>query len=216
MTAPAFSTIVKSFTINSRFRFDIFTKQPALLARKKHYILRLYTKKYLRVYLEKQYGSPIVFSTNNHFGLCLAGLLQNPIEFHHKKEFLRMRVDRLDEIMEIHIPHSFLKNRSRKGFDVQESHQISLTKLFEEKFEDHLFEYCLAHCSAGKAKNDVIRDFCKRYGIEIGDEDDDHISMDALIKKEYRKKKEIENLEKAAPHLSFEKPRFLQAAFMFS
>jgi hypothetical protein len=208
---------VSSFSRYCRFDFDIFTKQQQLpLARKKHYILRLYTKKYLRVYLEKLYGSPIVFATTNYFGISLAGLLQNPLEFHDKKEYLRLRVDKLDEQIEIHIPHSFVKNRSRKGFDVEESHQISIMKLFEEKFEDHLYEYCLAHCSAGKQKSEVIREFCNRYGIKIGEEADDHVTMDALVKKEYRKKKEIEKIKEAAPDLSTVKPLFRQTALFFS
>lgn len=156
--------------------------------KKSYFTISVLTKPYLKKYFHTKYGNPIIFSTENYFGICLAGLLQRPVRIHKKKDFLRMRVDKFTELMDILCPISFLTN-DVLGTYISDSHTISLNKLFEEKFEEELTFFSTVLNICGVETKDAIEEFCKNYNIEVGSD----ISFEALKKKEYRFRKNLEN-----------------------
>lgn len=171
------------------------------------FTITVQTKPYIKKYLHAKYGNPLIFSTDNYFGICLAGLLQRPIRVHKKKEALRLRTDRFNAFLEISCPMSFLTN-DVLGFDISDSNVISLNKLFEEKFEEELTFYTTILNICGVETKDALEDFCKNYDIEIGDD----ISFDALKKKEYRFRKKYTNI---SAQVSRENKRVIQNTLMF-
>jgi hypothetical protein len=44
--------------------------------------------------------------------------------------------------MEIHLPITFLTER-RGGFAISDAHTITINKLFENRFEEDLWKFCL-------------------------------------------------------------------------
>lgn len=171
-----------------------------------YFSVSIHTKPFLKKYLETLYGSPIIFQTDNYFGMSVAGLLDNPIEFHKTKAELRLRTDRYTTRLDIHCPMTFLTKR-RFGFHISDQHTISLNKLFELRFEEDLYKFCLTYSIMGIDNKVAIDDFCRCYGIEI----EDDISFEAIKKKEYRYRKELEN---RAPQMSRKKIASIQPAFL--
>ncbi len=148
---------------------------------KSYFTISIFTKPYLKKYLETRYGSPITFTTDNYFGMSVVSLLERPLHIHKKKEFIRLRTDRFEDKLIIHCPISFL-SKYRYGVDITDEKTISLNKLFEEKFEEELTFFCQILSICGVEIKDALEEFCKNFNIDIGTD----ISYDALKKKEYR------------------------------
>ena len=81
--------------------------------------------------------------------------------------------------------------QSHYGTDLPAQNVILINKLFEKNFEKDLSHYCIL--KSGTIKN-RIEEFCNFHNIEVGNEDTDHISFEALIKKEYRLRKNRQNV----------------------
>lgn len=164
----------------------------------KTFAVTIQTKPYLKKYLESLYGSPLVFTTKNHFGMIVASSLEKPIEFHHKKEVLKRRTDKYDATLQIHCPKTFFKKR-RFGLDTSEKQTITINKLVETQFEEELWKTALyMQAMAGSEIKEALEYFCRNHNIII----DEDITYEALKQKEFRFRKKK---EKSAPQLSREK-----------
>ncbi|MEJ7830818.1 MAG: hypothetical protein WKF91_21615 [Segetibacter sp.] len=154
---------------------------------RKHFELTIPTKPYLKKYLQALYGEPLFFTINNHFGICIAAFLWRPIQFHHRKELLKIRTDKFEDKLTINLPMAFLTAR-QSGFYISDNHIITLNKLFENRFEEDLWRFCMAMNLRKRETKDAIEDFCYVYKISI----DDDITFEALKKKEWRFRKKME------------------------
>ncbi len=154
---------------------------------RKHFELTIPTKPYLKKYLHALYGDPLFFTIHNHFGICIAAFLSRPFQFHHRKELLKIRTDKFEDQLTINLPMAFLTSR-QAGFDISDNHIITLNKLFENRFEEDLWRFCMAMNLRKRETKDAIEDFCCVYNISI----DDDITFEALKKKEWRFRKKME------------------------
>lgn len=150
------------------------------------------------------YGSPLIFTLDNHFGVMFAALLERPLEIKKSEDKIRMRVDVYDTVMEVHCPMNFLK-RNIYGFEVKNEHVISLNKLFEERFDEDLYRFCFAYQLSGREKKEAIEMFCNAYGLEF----DVDVTYESLRKKEWRFSK---NIETSFPQVSQTKAANVQFA----
>jgi hypothetical protein len=174
---------------------------------KKHFDLTIQTKPYLKKYFQTLYGDvkqgkEIFFSTDNLFGICIAAFLFRPLKFHHRKEMLRLRTDKFDAAMNIHLPITILTER-RGGFEISDQHTITINKLFEQRFEEDLWKFCLIENIKDVETKDALEKFCDLYNIVI----DEDITYEAIKKKEWRYRKKMKN---SAPQLSREELMVLE------
>jgi hypothetical protein len=79
--------------------------------------------------------------------------------------------------------------------------------MIEEKFEDHLCSFCKLYLKMGIEKKQAIQEFCEEHSIEI----DEDITMDNLIKMEYRCRQKKD--KKNPPLLSFGEKGSFQPSF---
>lgn len=172
---------------------------------KAYFSVTILTKPYLKKYLHTLYGNPIVFTTDNLFGVIIAAMLERPIEFQRTKEALRCRVDHYTQSVEIHCPMAFL-TKGRYGFDINERHILTLNKFYEAIFEEKLYQFCAMHSIGRVEIKDSLEEFCRLHGIEI----DEDITWEALKKKEYRYRKNLQNI---SPQLSPQNSPQLQFCF---
>lgn len=172
------------------------------------------TKAYLKKYLLTLYGEPLRFTSDNEFGMCLASFIYRPVSNSQQsgankeavpvlalksqqgKEALRMRFDKYDTLLDIHLPKNFLTQR-RGGFEIKEEHVIVLNRLFEKKFESDLWHKCNLMSILGIEIKEALVLITDSYNIVI----DEDITMDSLVRKEYRFRKKMELV---APKLSAE------------
>ncbi|HEX8357713.1 MAG TPA: hypothetical protein VF610_09885 [Segetibacter sp.] len=154
----------------------------------------------MKKYLESLYGSPLILSTDNCFGIVVEALLSRPTEDHNTPAVLRQRFDKYTTPLEIFLPD---RNRlKRKGFVFTDKHTLALNKFFERQFCEQLLTWCELGVVYKVEFKKNIEEFCWRYKINIGGQADDDISFDALKKKEYRFRKK--NEEKKQPVRSSE------------
>ena len=153
-----------------------------------HYSIVIPTKPYIKQYLQALYGSPVIFNSSNCFGIILASLLERPYKSHKRKNILSFRVfDKFDTELHVYLPKSWLKNY-KYGHTLRDQNIIGLNKFFENQFEEDLYKACeLARIYKVELKK-AMEEFCWRHCIEI----EEHISFEALKKKEYRYRMEKE------------------------
>ncbi len=145
-----------------------------------YYLYKIPTKKYMRCYLQKLYGSPLVFTSNNYFGTTLLGFLtmrcpQKITKLQHQ------HVDQFDTPLEIYMPRYFLTNK-RFMTDLPAENIVALNKHFENRFVEDLARYTLTMQLLDVPIQESTEDFCTRHGIEI----EEHIGLEAIWKKEQR------------------------------
>lgn len=147
-----------------------------------HFSLIIYTKPYLKKYLQSLYGNPIIFDKDNLFGVTIAAFLEKPLDFHVTKEELRCRTDKYTEKLEIFLPKTILTKRRSTGYDLSDANTITLNKFFETRFTEDLARWCELGMVYKVEFKKNIEDFCHRYKIEL----EYDITFDAIKKKEYR------------------------------
>jgi len=168
-----------------------------------YYPLIIPTKPYIKQYLQALYGNPVIFNSSNSLGIILVALLERPFKSHKRKDILSFRVfDKFDTPMHTYLPKSWLKNY-KYGHTLSDQNIIALNKFFENQFEEDLYKACeLARIYKVELKK-AMEEFCWRHCIEI----EEHISFEALKKKEYRfrieqEKQKQKTLQKHPPPLS--------------
>lgn len=144
------------------------------------------TKPYLKKYLQHLYGCPLVFSTNNYFGISLAAFLTSPLSFHESAEVLHCRTDKFTDTIEIWFPDNF--KQKRKSFSITDRHTITFNKLFENRFSEDLYKWCDLGMIYQVEFKKSMQDFCWRHNIEIPED----ITYDAIKQKEWRYREKIE------------------------
>jgi hypothetical protein len=164
-----------------------------------YFIIKLPTKAYLKKYLQTLYGTLVSFSTRDYFGMSIASALENPLRIQHRPCITKIRFDTFDTILDIKAPRWWLE-KYQFGHVLNEHQVITINKLFETKFEDDLYNFCTQLSFVGVETKIAILQFCDRFNIEI----DVDVTYEALKKKEYRFRK---NLEKNTAQLSREGTR---------
>ena len=122
--------------------------------------------------------------------MLVAAYMERPLKFGVTAEELHQRFDSYTVPLEIFLPNHL--RDQRRPFTVNDKNTLSLNKLFENHFCEKLFDWVSYGILYQVELKKNIMDFCWRNKISIGDEADDDISIDAIIKKErrYRRKKE--------------------------
>ena len=154
------------------------------------------TKEYIKPYIETNFGIPARFTPNSYFGIVLQSMIDNPLRVRKKKLEIEHRCfDKFTAPLALAFPKWFIMRREY-ALNISDLHIITLNKLFEEKFELDFHNFCLMYVLHGKQIKIAIEDFCTANKIEI----DQHISYDALKKKEYRYR--LENAKKLSKFTS--------------
>jgi len=173
---------------------------------KKSVTIQLPTKPYLKKYIQAQYGNPVCFSTKNYFGLTVAISLKKPLRSQDSPAAKRIRFDSFTSSINIKAAPSFLSHYDY-DLSISENQALTVNKLMEAKFEEELYQFCLALYMVGIETKDALQAFCNKYGIEI----EEDIAFDTLKKKEYRFRKEV---EKKNAELSRQKTKELLKNFV--
>lgn len=154
---------------------------------KKSISIQVPTKPYLKKYIEAQYGCPVNFTTKNYFGLTVALSLKKPMRNAQGETIKKMRFDSFTSSITIKAAPSFLTHYDY-DLSINENQALTVNKLMEEKFEEDLYQFCSVMFLLGIETKEALGAFCTRYNLEI----DEDIAFEALKKKEYRKRKEVE------------------------
>lgn len=155
---------------------------------KSHFGITIPTKPYLSKYLQALYGSPIVFTTRTYFGTSLLGYLNTRLYTQHESLTFQ-KFNTFSCNLQVMLPNYWVNERKYMIYLTQ-TNIIYLNKHFEEKFEEDLYRFCLLQTSKGMQRQKTIELFCNLHNIEL----DQDISLDALIKKEFRQRKQVEKL----------------------
>jgi len=152
-----------------------------------HFPLNIPVKPYIKHYLHALYGSTIIFTPNNYFGIVLASLLQRPLRHHYPPTVLTYRVfDKFDDTLTVYLPKWWL-TKYEFGHTLTNNQIISVNKLFEERFEEDLLKACSLAAIYNVEIKQALEEFCMRHNISI----EEHITYETLRKKEYRKRMQI-------------------------
>lgn len=147
----------------------------------KYLSITLPTKTYLKKYMQSLYGESLIFERYDYYGMVIASSLVRSVYPERAKELINQALDKYPDAMVFHMPLQWLK-KGYYGTDVDEKHSLFINKMIEEKFEDHLCSFCKLYTQMGIEKKQAIEEFCTEHNLEI----DQDISMDNLIKTEYR------------------------------
>ena len=150
----------------------------------KHYSITIPTKPYLKKYIQSLYGSPVVFTKENYFGMSVLGFMDRKFYFRESKELVHRYFDKFSDPMQMYFPRWWML-QAHYGTDLPPQNIVSINKLFEERFEGDMCMHALLHSICGVQIKDALEDFCNLHHIII----DEDISYDALIKKESRTRK---------------------------
>ena len=158
-----------------------------------YFSLMFFTKPYLKKYLQSTYGSPVYLTKTNRLGMVLSAMMQRPERIHRKKHEIVVRLDKFTTVMEIMLPDNLKK--SWRPCDLGEEQVITINKFFELQFCEELYQDVARAIVYKVELKKSIRAFCHRHMI-LTEQNDEDISMDAIIKKErrYRREKELRAL----------------------
>jgi hypothetical protein len=157
---------------------------------KGYFSITILTKAYLKNYLQTRYGNPLIFNKGNDFGMLVAAYMERPLKFGVTAEELHQRFDLYTVPLEIFLPNHL--RDQRRPIAVNDQNTLSLNRLFESHFCEKLFDWVSYGIIYQVELKKNIQEFCWRHKISIGNDYDDDISIDAIIRKErrYRRKKE--------------------------
>jgi hypothetical protein len=161
------------------------------------------TKAYLKKYIHTLYGDPVVIKASNVFADVFLAMLQVPVPVKHSRPLLDQQLNRYSSIVEVKVPVSmFYRLPKEPG----EHSVIRINRFFENRFEEDLAK-TVGHMQAilQIERQQAIEKFAEDHRIDI----DVDITMDALKKKDYRFRKEKEEISKLSlPNLSSAKNLF--------
>lgn len=174
---------------------------------KKSFCLTIRTKPYLKKYLLTLYGETqatctenpptgkLAFSIDNLFGVIVAAFLYRPLDFRKNAALLKNRADRFDTPLDVELPMTVYTKGHGPGYAIDDDRIITLNKLFENKFEEDLWQFVLIRNIGDVETKDALLEFAARYNIEI----DEDITYECLKKKEWRYR---QKMKKTSPQLS--------------
>ncbi len=156
----------------------------------KSYIINIKTKPYIRKYLMAKYGHPIPLNYSSLIGAAVMAFLSKtvPTDTHQFKKDIRYRHFTRDIFFTI--AQSQI-NTCRHGLNVTQTQTICINRFFEAEFEEYLFHQVnfMLMKNPDLQRRQAIEQFAKNFGIEL----DEDISLDGLIKSEYRTRTNFEN-----------------------
>lgn len=164
---------------------SVFLNEPPHMKNTKYHTVYLPCKPYIRKYILSRYGYPFVATNKTTFGsfvnLCLEKniytneALYQPVLTKHYTEKLAINISNWQFV--------------RIGFDFSPEKVIELNRFIEAMFEDHLCDFVSVKFGVvPDTRKELINAFAKMYNIEP----EYDISMNALVKIEYRRRQEIE------------------------
>ena len=87
------------------------------------------------------------------------------------------------------------------GYDFPDAKVVEINQFLESRFEEHMFMWVDARAVPGKQRKKLIEKFVEKHGISV----EEDISLHALVKTEYRMRRELERnlkaIQQAPPEL---------------
>jgi hypothetical protein len=149
----------------------------------KFFTVQIPTSVYLKVFVEREFGSPVPINNHSLLGVFLIGTLQktNPItRFSWVQKNLRFQ--HFTEKIVCIAPISLMKDF---GFSVTEDQVIQINRFFEQYFDRELYYYVKHRVNSNERYSgykEAIQSFATHYGLVL----EEHITYEALKKMEYR------------------------------
>jgi len=150
----------------------------------KYYLVKVPCKRYIRKFITSIFGDPVKADRSSSVGCFLNSILtKNTYESRNIGDVFDTKY------MHDHIPFMINKFQfTHIGFDVPKDKVLELNRYLENMFEEMLYSYCHVRIDINPERKKLIEEFVRLYKIEV----DEDISMDALVKMEYRFRKGIE------------------------
>lgn len=152
----------------------------------KNFMVNIPTKPYLKKYLVAKYGAPIPLTHQTLIGSAVLGFLSKEVPADTKKMDTDLRFKHFTKQVWFTLPQHHV-NKGRHGLNISDPQIISLNRYFENEFEESMFHCCnyIQLASSTIQRKQALEIFVGRFGIEI----DEDITMDCLIKTDYRTRK---------------------------
>lgn len=154
------------------------------------YTVKIPTKPYLKKFVSKQYGLPFLIDYNSVFGMMLNTLLEKnnyrvlPLECRDKK------LHSFTASIDIQKPSSYFLNY-RNTLNPNSNSIILINRFLEILFTQELHHYCQKNIQQNTrypGYQEAIQSYVQKMDIEIPED----ITLDALIKAQYRYRKKLE------------------------
>lgn len=156
----------------------------------KSYMINIKTKPYIRKYLIAKYGHPIPLNYSTLIGATVLGFLSKtvPTDTHQFAKDIRYKHFTRDIFFTI---ASSRVNNYSHGLNVTQNQTICINRFFENEFEEYLYHYTNFAIAKNPTvqRRQALQSIAESFGMEI----DEDITMDCLIKAEYRKRLFFEN-----------------------
>ncbi|RYD85577.1 MAG: hypothetical protein EOP84_02050 [Verrucomicrobiaceae bacterium] len=141
------------------------------------------TKKYLKKYLYSCYGAPLVASYDTDLGDRLLSKLSSKLPCKLPDSDRRILIRRLTASVQIKVPIDYIRRINASPSD---DTVILINRFFEQKFKEEMFHVVERASWLQISKKYSIQSFANNHGIEIGEEETDDITYEALKQMEHR------------------------------
>lgn len=162
------------------------------MAKRRYHSLKIPIKPYLRKYAHRLYGPDIFANRETALGALICLSLEKEIyESRHQQSEKKRNL--YTDALPVFVSDW---HWTAIGFEVSPEAVAIINSFLENLFNESLYMYCTIHSSeAGRYKgfNKAYYKFCIDYGLDI----DTDITMDALKKKEYRYRLQLERKAQA-------------------
>jgi hypothetical protein len=156
----------------------------------KTFALTIPTKSYIRKYIHRRYGYPVILNHKHLFGSVVLSYLQKKVYTSGATSIHQATYSTYRDRVEMVIPQSYII-KNIHGLNIPLEKAIVVNRYFENQFEEDLYHFCKYNLTKnGKHPGyDVaICQFADRHAIEF----DVDITFEALKKMEYRFRKNLE------------------------
>lgn len=153
------------------------------------------TKKFLKKYLQANYGEELIFNMDSDMGYFLSLLMEKRIYPEYDRQQIHRSIDKYDILVTIRLPRKWVE-KYRYGFDIDPKKAVFFNKMIFRSFRQELFRYCALMEIHNIEKKHALLDFARYYKLEI----DEDITFETLKKMEYRYRQKY--FEKLQPYLS--------------
>lgn len=172
-----------------------------------HFTVQIPVSPYIERFITSIYGQTIAINNNTTIGSFLIGVLQKRyIDHKMTPVFLQQRMSfftaKVTCIAPLHMMEEF-------GYILRPDQVVAINRHYEKVFEEHLYFYVQNRIKKEgryKGTRQAIEQFAEDYKLPVYES----ITMDCLIKMEYRFRKKLQEL--SSPDLSAPKQSALQLA----
>lgn len=148
------------------------------------------TKPYLRKYIHKHFGHPIVLNHRTLFGSVILGYLQKKVySDRSNSRDLQSTFSQFTDRIECVISQNEVYF-GNGGLFIEPAKVLVINRYFANQFEHDLYHFCKQNTTQGRyaGYDRALYQFADKYGIEM----EEDISFEGLKKMEYRYRKFIE------------------------